>query len=132
MVGLKVHALRCSVIRCVNADHGLVIASNDDENVQGLPIELEQYPEISEVRRTGRPLIIANVRTSDIMAPVKRRLEKTPFETLAVFPLFKAGKFYGVLSLRMEQRDKSGIEYTEKFGTVCSQIISLAIAASPS
>lgn len=132
MVGLKVQALRCSLIRCIDENAGLVVASNDDENIQGLPLRLQNYPEIREVRKTGRPLVISNIRTSSLLAPVRGRLEKTPYESLAVFPLYRGGEFYGVLSLRMEQQDKVATEYTEKFGTVCSQIISLAIAAEPS
>ena len=130
MISLKVHAARCSFIQCLNEDTGLVLASNDDENVQGLPIQLAQYPEIREVRRTRLPLIIPNIRTSDILAPVKSQLARTPFETLAVFPVFCRGQFYGVMSLRMDQKDKVEMFYIEKFGQVCSQIISLAIGTS--
>jgi CheY-like chemotaxis protein len=129
MISLKVRALRCSMIQCLNDDTGLVVASNDDENIRGLPLQLLSYPEVREVRRTQRPLIISNVRTSDLMSPAQGRLAATGFASIAVFPLFHRGRFYGVLSLRLEQQTKVEMHYIEKFGQVCSQIISLAIAS---
>jgi len=130
MISLKVHAVRCSFIQCLNADTGLVLASNDNENVQGLPISLAQYPEVREVLRTLKPLLIQNIRTSDILAPVQAKLASMGFETMAVFPVFCRGELYGVMSLRMEHKDKTELYYVEKFGQVCSQIISLAIATA--
>lgn len=129
MISLKVHALRCSIIQCLNADTGVVVASNDDENIGGLPIDLAAYPEVREVRQTLRPLMVLNVRNSDLMLPVQGRMAQTGFASLAVFPLFHRGEFYGVLSLRLEQQSKVEMYYVEKFGQVCSQIISLAIGA---
>ncbi len=130
MISMKVQALRCSFIRCLDDETGIVLASNDDETVTDLPLQLKYYPEVREVRKNGRPLVITNIRTSDLLAPVKDQLAKTPFETIAVFPVFCRGEFYGVVSVRMEQRNKDEIYYVEKFGQVCSQIISLAIGSS--
>lgn len=128
MISIKVHALRCSFIKVLDEDNGLVLASNDDETVQGLPLKLAQYPEIREVFRTKKPLIIPNIATSDILAPVKGLIAKTPYETLAIFPVFCRGQFHGVMSLRMEQKQRAEIYYIEKFGLVCSQILSLAMS----
>lgn len=130
MISLKIHALRSSLIQCLNEDTGLVLASNDDEHVRGLPLQLSGYPEVREVRRTLRPLIIRDVATSDILAPVRAKLAARNFETLAVFPVLRRGRFFGVLSLRMEHKEKPEIFYIEQFGGVCSRIISLAIAAA--
>lgn len=130
MISLKLHAIRCSIIQCTDEFTGQVVASNDDENIQGLPLDLHQYPEIVEVRRTNRPLVVRDIRTSDLMAPVLNRLTKVPFETLAIFPLMRQGRFYGVLSLRLESDEKLDVRYLERFGGVCSQIISLAIGTN--
>ncbi len=128
MISLKVHALRCSFIKVLDEDNGLVLASNDDQTIQGLPLKLAQYPEIREVLRSGKPLIIPNIATSDLLAPVRSQLQKTPFETMAIFPVFCRGQFHGVMSLRMEQKLHAEIFYIEKFGQVCSQILSLAMS----
>ncbi len=128
MISLKVHALRCSIIQIQDETTGLVLASNDDEKVQGLPLKLAQYPEVLEVYRTKNPLIIPNIATSDILAPVKPLLQKTPFETIALFPVFRRGQFFAVMSLRMEQKQRGEIYYIDKFGRVVSQILSLALS----
>ena len=128
MVSLKVKAVRCSFIRITNPDTGVVMASNDDVSVQGLPIQLNKYPEIREVMRTLRVLIIPNVKSSELMAPVRELMAHTNFETIAVFPIFMHGKFFGVTSLRMEQRDSAQMFYIDHFGQVTAQIISLTMA----
>jgi CheY-like chemotaxis protein len=127
MINIKVKAMRCSMIRCLNDETGMVLASNDDESIQGHPIALAEYPEITEVRRRNNSLVIPNVRTSDILAPVHHKMHNLPYETMALFPIHRRGRFFGVLSLRMEQKAPIDITYIEKFGQVCSQIISLSI-----
>lgn len=127
MIGMKVKALRCSLIECDYSHTGFVRASNDDEKISGLPLELSVYPEIMEVKRTNRRLIIPNIRTSDLMATVQTKLAQAPFETIAIFPVYRGGVFYGVLSLRLEQRQPADIIYIEQFGEVCAQILTLAL-----
>lgn len=127
MVNIKVKALRTSFIQCLDHQTAAVLAANDDENIQGRPLQIDKYPELREVRRTQRLVVIPNVRTSDILAPVQKTLSQTPFETILLFPVFRNKAFFGVMSVRMEQKSELEIHYAEKFGQVCSQIISLAI-----
>jgi CheY-like chemotaxis protein len=129
MINLKVNAMRSSVIQWVNKDVALVLASNDDENVRGLQLRLKDYPEIEIVRSTKRSLIIPNIRTSDVLAPVKGKLAQTPYETIVLFPVLRHGEFFGVLSLRMEQKEATDMFYIEKFGEVCSHILALSLPA---
>lgn len=127
MVSLKVKAVRCSFIRVLNSETGVVMASNDDANVQDLPIQLSNYPEIREVAKTMRVLLIPNVKSSELMAPVREQMSHTNFETIAVFPIFLHGKFFGVTSLRMEQRSQVEMFYIDQFGQVAAQIISMTL-----
>ncbi len=127
MVSMKVKALRCSFIRVLNTETGIVMASNDDVSVHGLPIQLEKYPEIREVMKTMQVLIIPHVKTSEIMAPVRELMAHTKYETMAIFPIMIKGKFFGVTSLRMEQRDPIDMFYVDRFGQVTAQILSLTM-----
>ncbi len=127
MVSLKVKAVRCSFIRVLNNETGVVMASNDDVNVQDFPIHLDNYPEIREVMKTMRVLLIPNVKTSDLMAPVRQQIAHTNFETIAVFPILVRGKFFGVTSLRMEQKSSVEMFYIDQFGQVAAQIISMTL-----
>ncbi|MGE4133059.1 MAG: response regulator [Bdellovibrionales bacterium] len=130
MISMKVQALRCSLVQFETPITGLVLASNDDENAKGLRVDLRQYPELTHVRDSGRSLIIPNVKTSDILAPVREKIEKTPYETLAVFPVFRSGAVHSALSLRLEQKDKASMFYIEQFSQVCSGILSLLVAGT--
>lgn len=127
MINLKVKAIRCSLIQVRGSDVGRVLASNDDESVRGLDLDLHKYPELLEVRRTLGPVIIPNARVSDILVKVRTQIGRTPFETIIAFPVLRYGEFFGVLSIRMKQRDPLELFYIEKFGLVCAQILSLAI-----
>lgn len=128
MVSLKVKAVRCSFIRIVNEETGVVMASNDDRSVAGLPIQLRKYPEIREVMRTLQVLLIPHVKSSELMAPVRELMAHTKFETIAIFPIFIRGRFFGVTSLRMEQRDPIDMFYVDSFGQVTAQILSLTLS----
>jgi|GEM_PF-1998393 len=125
MINLKVDGLRTSLVHCLNDQTAVVMASNDDESVHGLPISMSNYPEIAAVRQTGSTVVIPNVRTSDILA--KTKITQTPFATMILFPVYRESAFYGVLSVRLAKKDPLEIFYVEKFGQVCSQILSLSI-----
>jgi CheY-like chemotaxis protein len=129
MIGMKVQAFRCSLIHCLDDFRGEVIASNDDEAVQGLPLDLRNYPEICEVRRTQKQMVIPNIRTSDLMAPVQTKVAGVPFEMVAVFPVYDRDQFWGVLNLRTGHRTNVERFYMEKFGEICAQIISLSVVS---
>lgn len=128
MVSLKVKAVRCSFIRVLNEETGVVMASNDDPTVSGLPIQLDKYPEIREVMKTMKVLLIPNVHSSELMKPIRDVTMKKRFDTLAVFPIFIKGRFFGVTSLRMEQRDAIEMYYIDHFGQLAAQVLSLSLA----
>lgn len=127
MINLKIRGLRSSLIRCINADTAEVMASNDDMKMSGYLLQMRDYPEIAEVRRRKGPVVIMNARTDQIMQSVHGKLAQTPYVTIVLFPVFRFNQFYGVLSLRMQQKDTSDVVYIEKYGQVCSQIISMTI-----
>jgi len=130
MINMKTKALRSSLIQYINDDMAVVVASNDNFNVTGLPINLIDYPEILEVKNRHKALIIPDVKRAEILQKCQAKLRRTPFETIVLFPIYRHGRFFGVLSLRLEQKDALDIFYIEKFGAVCAQIISMALGMS--
>ena len=71
---------RCSIVLAREQSvTGYVIAQSDDEALRDLPIDLSQYPEIVEVMRTHKPLVIAG--------------------SSALFPIIFEDKAMGVLCL---------------------------------
>lgn len=128
MINLKVHAVRCSTIQFLVGHRARVLASNDNDQIRDLRLDLRKYPELLELQKTMAPVVIPNVQRSDLMAGVRSRVAQTPFETIILFPIFRYGTLFGALSVRLQQCDPMEIFYVEKFGQICSQIISLAIA----
>ncbi|MGE4132344.1 MAG: response regulator [Bdellovibrionales bacterium] len=128
MMAMKVSAWRCSSIQFLNPETGLVLASHDDAQVQHLPLQLSLYPEVLEVRKTGEPLIIKDIQRSPILQSAYANIQDLPFNSMAVFPLFQNRDFFGVVSLRLNSAEsRLPMEYIERFGQVCSQIISLTL-----
>jgi hypothetical protein len=130
MINTKTNALRSSLIHCHSETIGYVIASNDNEKIKGLKLNLLNYPEIGEVRQRKKTLVVADVRTSDLMADVRDRINQTPFETIVVFPIEQNGEFYGVLNLRMKQKSPIELSFIETLGVSCAQLISLSSGLS--
>lgn len=93
---------RCSLVLVdgPEATRGTVVASSDRTEVQQLPIDLADYPEIREARRTGAPVIVADTAHHPLLGPVRSRLEKAGVGAVACFPLHVDHRFLGVLMMR--------------------------------
>ncbi len=127
LINSSLKGVRTSLIQCLNADCGLVLASHDDLQVHGLRISLCDYPEIQKVRETLQPMLIPDVQSAEIFADHAPRLKRMPFKAMAIFPVFRQGDFLGVMSVRLERHHPRQMLYVESLGVVCSQIISLVI-----
>ncbi len=95
---------RCSLVLVGDdAERGLVVASNDDEQLRDLPLDLAQYPEIREALRTGRPL-----RLDSDGHPLVEALKGHAYASLAIVPIVFEGRPLGVLFLRSRTRATLG------------------------
>ncbi len=82
---------------------GVVMAASDDRRIQDLEIALSDYPEIEEVLRTRRPLVVDEVAHHPVLDPVRERLLEYGIGSLALFPLVFEEEVTGVLFLRTKQ-----------------------------
>ncbi len=92
---------RCSFVR-VREDRqtGVVEASSDSPDVRNLEIDLKKYPEILEVVDSKKMLIIQDIGSAPIMAPVRQYLEKIRFQSLVLIPVALDDRIVGTLLLR--------------------------------
>ncbi len=81
-------------------DVGYVVAASDDEQLRDLPIDLAKYPEIQQVLTTGKPLVIADAATHQLLEIVRAHVHARTFSSLAILPILYEGKPMGVLFLR--------------------------------
>ncbi|MFZ5471613.1 MAG: PAS domain S-box protein [Myxococcota bacterium] len=83
---------------------GFVVAASDDALVKDLRIELARYPEIREVVRTGKPVIIEDAPTHPLLEGVQGAVAARGIQNIAAVPLSAGGKVLGVLLLRASDK----------------------------
>ncbi len=84
----------------VDGDQGTIIATSDDAKVNDKKIELSRYPEVREVLRTGKPVIVDDAPSNPLLEDVKASVAARGIRSLAAMPLAVRGKVEGVLLLR--------------------------------
>ena len=127
MMSIRTGAVRASIIQCKNLRQGTVLASNDDSLVHGFELDLDKYPEIRAVIREQKPKYISDVESYPLLSPILHNLQKNSYQAIALFPLWKEGHFFGVMSLRLKRKSDSEATYVQNLGNLCSRIISLTL-----
>jgi PAS domain S-box-containing protein len=95
---------RCSIVLVHESGTlGYVVATSDDESLRDLPIQLEKYPEIREVLNTRLPLVIEDVRNTELLAAIRQE-PALEFRSLALAPLLHEGQPLGVIFLRARRQ----------------------------
>ncbi|MFT3710619.1 MAG: PAS domain S-box protein [Archangium sp.] len=79
---------------------GTIIAASDDAKLSDHRIELSRYPEVREVLRTGKPVIVEDAPSHPLLEDVKETVAARGIRNLAAFPLAGGGQVEGVLLLR--------------------------------
>ncbi len=96
---------RCSIVLArERGGVGYVVASNDDEQVYNLPLDLEKYPEIRQVLQSGAPLTIDDASTHPLYEVVRRDAPPLGYASLALVPICFESRPLGVLFLRWRAR----------------------------
>lgn len=118
---------RCSIARIKEDDrYGYVLASSDDPQVKGLRIDLERYPEIREVIRTGKTLIVDDVKNHPLMEEVRPHIAALDFDTLLVLPVIYRSEVVGTLMLRTAREKHS---FTDRELNFCSLVANVSASA---
>ena len=81
-------------------DTGRIVATSDDPSLKDLRIELDRYPEIREVVRTGRPVILEDASNHPLLEGVQRAVAAQRIHAIAALPLPIRGEVRGVLMVR--------------------------------
>ena len=92
---------RCSIVLVGEAqDVGYVVATSDDDRLRDLPIDLQRYPEITHVLRTGETLIIRGAPNHPLLQSVSDHLAHLTFNSLALVPILHENNPHGVIFMR--------------------------------
>lgn len=79
---------------------GTIIAASDDPLLKDHRIDLARYPEVREVVRTGKPVIVEDAPSHPLLEDVKASVAARGIRNLAAMPLAVRGQVQGVLLLR--------------------------------
>lgn len=92
--------LRASLVVLDDAQTGIIVAASDDPALTNLRIDLEKYPEIREVVRTRKPVILEDAPTHPLLEGVRGQMKSRGIHAIAALPLVIQGEVLGVLLLR--------------------------------
>jgi len=82
------------------SDHAFVIAANDADPRQQFTLAINEYPEIVEAIRSLAPVLIDDVLSHPLTAPISDMLSSRGVRGIAVFPVQWRGRPLGVIQLR--------------------------------
>lgn len=104
---------RCSIALIQEDERfGHVLASSDNPDLPEVCLDLQKYPEIREVMRSGEPLLIENVEQDPILDEVRSFLPEEKFNTILVLPVIYQERVIGALVVRA-LRSGAGISPAE-------------------
>jgi PAS domain S-box-containing protein len=81
-------------------NEGTIVAASDDAGLKDLRIDLSRYPEVREVLRTGKPVILEDAPSHPLLEDVKEAVAAKKIQVIAAFPLAVRGQVQGVLLMR--------------------------------
>lgn len=98
---------RCSIVYAgISKQKGFVMASNDSKEVRNLKIDLNKYPEIQKIIKTGKPVIINDAYTDPILFSVRDILSLIGIKSILGFPIIFKDAIIGTIILRTSRREK--------------------------
>ena len=112
------------------SDIAFVVMEHEASLLDTVMIRLEDYPEIQEIMRTGKPLIISDVLAHDLLHGVRRKIEKAAVQhrSAMLFPLHRGHEVIGVLFLRSPEPIKDVDNRLFDLGRAIALVTSVSIA----
>ena len=128
MVSLKMDGVRCSIIHCLDQQHGFVVSSNDSREATGIQIDLYKYPEVIHVVNTQSLVAIENIEDSLELRHVREKVKDIAFNSMIVCPVTRHVKPFGVLSLRMPPEKETVSDNEIRFVEIVAHVVSLVLS----
>ena len=106
-----------SLVQTLGIDHGAalladpedpamatVVARHGSDEPRNVRVPFAANPYYATLQATGQPLIVEDVETSPLVAPIREVLVSRGFQTIIIAPLIFKGQVIGVFSLDMHDR----------------------------
>lgn len=127
MAAIRMDGVRCSIVHVVDPTKGIVVASNDNKEATGIQVDLNKYPEITQVMNFGQIVALENLKTDPQFKNVLSELQDLRFNSLIVCPIERQGKPFGVLSVRLPEEKTSLADNEIRFAEIVSHATSLLL-----
>ncbi|QAT88602.1 sensory box histidine kinase [Corallococcus coralloides] len=112
-------------------DEGVIVAASDDPGMKDLRIDLARYPEIREVVRTGKPVVMQEAATHPLLGDLERRaVAARGIHAIAALPLPIRGQVRGVLLLRAAGRRRAFSSREIDFLTTVAHATAVALRSA--
>ena len=123
------HSDRCSVVLFDDElTRAFVVADSQDKSINDHPINLTGYPEIFEVVKTERPLVIDNVHQAPLFDEVREIIRTKPVGNTALFPVMLNQRVQGVLMMRGGDVRTEGLNPRQiRFATIVANATAIAL-----
>jgi PAS domain S-box-containing protein len=86
-------------------EEGVVVAASDDPTLNNLRIHLGRYPEIREVARTGKPVLVEDAPSHSLLEGHHRHVVARGIRAIVALPVAVKGRVLGVLLVRASGKD---------------------------
>ncbi len=127
-LALQLDISRASLVMLdTNTQEGVIVASSDDPALKDRRIELARYPEIREVARTARPVVVENAPNHPLLEGVHSAVAAQGIHAIAALPLPIRGEVRGVLLLRASGRRQTFAAREIDFLTTVSHATAIAL-----
>lgn len=118
---------RASLIAHIEgSDHGFVIAASDAEPLQRFTLAIAEYPEVAESIRSLSPVLIDDVLSHPLTAPIAEQLSSRGVRGIAVFPVQWRSRPLGAILLR---KRAVGVQHVGPKGVELGKLIASITAA---
>lgn len=121
--------VRCSVIRTITANEGLVFASSDDAKITGLRLDLSQYPEVQLVANTKKMIAINDLSNSRALKHIVHKAKSVQFSAMIVAPVYYKNRLFGVMSMRLPATAGKLSMNDVRFMAIAAKCASLALSS---
>ena len=132
MLGLATEAVRVSVIEArLGAEQGIVRASSDKKDIDGLKLDLGKYPEVNFVLRSEKTLALDNLKDDPTMATISSQTKSISFNAMLICPIKFGAEMSGVVSVRLPDSKKALSDFDIRFAQLTTHVVAHVLARTP-
>ncbi len=123
MLSLATEAVRVSMVEArLGSNEGIVRASSDKKDIDGLKLDLAKYPEIVFVLRSEKTLALDNLKHDDTMRDIAAQSKSISFNAMIVCPVRFGGDVWGVVSVRLPDTKKKLSDFEIRFAQLTAHV----------